>query len=82
MAKIEPTNVGGRYHQVSAVQLRGIIKKDGSTPTSTVSEWKYIEKKHKDWKRKLNMEMFAVMRTFTLKRDVGTKAPRVNDDEL
>ena len=37
MAMIDPVNFGGRDNLVLAVQRQGIMKKDGSTPTTTVS---------------------------------------------
>ena len=48
----------------------------------TASSWTEIENKWKDRKRKLDMEMFTVTRKNAPKKDVVTKAPRVNDDAL
>ena len=56
LEKSDPTNCGGRGDMVSTVQLRGITKKDGSTPTTTFLEWKEKEKKRQYWKRNLDME--------------------------
>ena len=40
LANIDPTNFGGRNHLVSVVHYQGIIKKDESTPTINILEWK------------------------------------------
>ena len=48
----------------------------------TASSWSEIENKWKDRKRKLDMEMSAVMRKIASKKILGTKAPRLNDDAL
>ena len=53
LAKIDPNFFGSRDHLVSAVQRRGIIKKDGSKPTTTFSAQKEIEKKRKYRIRKI-----------------------------
>ena len=56
LANIDPTNFGGRNPLVSAVQRRGIRKKNGSTPTIIVSSQKAIENKIKYWKRKMYID--------------------------
>ena len=55
LANIYPTNFGGRDHLVSVVQQKGILKKDGSTPTTNVSARKGTEKELKYRKRNLDM---------------------------
>ena len=76
LANIDPTNVFGQNHLVSAVQGQGIRKIDGSTPTTTVSERREIENKWKEWKRNLDMEKSIVTRNITPKKDLGMKANR------
>ena len=56
LVKINPTHFGGRYHLVSVFQCRGMRKKHGSKPTTTISAQKVIEKILYNWKRKLEME--------------------------
>ena len=56
LANVDLTNFGGLNDMVSMVQCRGITKNDGSTPTTTVSEFKDKEKKRQYCKRKLDME--------------------------
>ena len=82
LENIDPNCFCGRDHLVSAVQRQGIRKKYGSTTTTTVSAHRDLEKKRQHPKRKLDMEMFAVTRKNAPKKDVVTKAPRVNDDAL
>ena len=48
----------------------------------TVLARREIEKKRKDRKRNMDIEMSAVMREIAPKKALGTKAPRFNDDAL
>ena len=82
LANIDPTNFGSRGHLVSAVQCRGIRKKDGSTPTTNISAQKEIEKKRKDRKRKIYTDNSIVTRKTAPNKSLVTKARRVNDDSL
>ena len=55
LEKIDPKIFGGRNNVVSAVQRLVIRKKNGSTPTTNVSERTEIENKREDMKRKLEI---------------------------
>ena len=52
------------------------------TPTTTVSAQRDIEKKRKDWKRKIYTDNSIVTRNISPKKALVTKARRVNDDAL
>ena len=82
LVNIDPTHFGDSNHQVSAVQRRGIRENGGSTPTMNVSDQRETEEKHKYQKRKLDMDISAVMRKIALKKALGAKSPRANDDAL
>ena len=82
LANIDPAKFGGRNHLVSALQIRGMRKKYGSTPTTTVSSRREIEKKRKDRKRKLDKEKSIVTRNIASNETMVIKTPRVNDDAL
>ena len=82
LANIDPKKFCGRDHLVLAVQRKGTRKKDGSTPTTTVSARAEIEKKHQYQKRNLEMEISIVTRNIAPEKILGMKANRVNDDVL
>ena len=81
-AKIDPTIFCSRDHLVSAVQQRGIRKKDGYITTTTASARIEIGKKRKYRKRKLDTEKSAATIKISSMKALGKKAPRVNDDAL
>ena len=82
LVNIDPTNFGGRDHMFSAVQHRGIRKKDKYTSTNIVSAHRAISKKRKYWKKNLDMEQSIVTIIIASEKAMVTKAPRVNDDVL
>ena len=81
-ANMDPKSFCGRNRIVLMFQRRGIRKRDGSTPTTTISSRKEKEKKQQDRKRNLDMEHYISTRRDAQNKALVTKAPRVNDDAL
>ena len=75
LAKIDPTNFGGRDHLVSAVQRQGIRKNHGSTtPSTAVSARRGIEKKRQYRKRKMDKGMSACNKKKYIKEGLGNES--------
>ena len=74
LAKIDPTNFGGRDHLVSAVQRQGIRKNHGSTtPSTAVSARRGIEKKRQYRKRKMDKGMSACNKKKYIREGLGNE---------
>ena len=68
LVKNEPTNLAAVIIWFQRFNGEAKEKKYGSTPTTTVSSWREIEKKLQYQNRKLETEMSAVTRKFHQRR--------------